>query len=186
MVQNKKEQIPFEVVEYNPEIHDVASLIIKQATAVANGDCQMLPWEVGDGKIVTPEGLPFYVGLLGVVGVAGAGLTQLYSSTNSVELGGAFVDPDYRGNKLYHRLTTARLEHAAKHGYSVISFTNTLSHPILTNDFGMQKVDSSIIPPEAFIPCQTCNDNPDKGCPATAQTCCHRESIVMLNGSRVE
>lgn len=176
----------FTVLEYDPNTHDVCDLVHKQALAVANGDCQMLPWELRDGRITTPEELPFYIALVGNLAVAGAGLTQYYQSTNSVELGGAFVTPEYRGNRLYHVLTATRLEFASTNGFSVISFANNYSYPILTSDFGMHKVGPESIPPEAFVPCTTCNHNPHMGTPATAQTCCDRETIVMLNGSRVE
>lgn len=181
-----KNKTKFTVFEYNPEIHDISDLVYKQALAVANGDCQMLPWEVEDGRITTPEELPFYVALIGNLAVAGAGLTQYYRSTNSVELGGAFVSPEFRGNRLYHALTATRLDFALTNGFSVVSFANNDSYPLLTSDFGMHKVSSESIPSEAFIPCATCNYNPHWGTPATAQTCCDRETIVMLNGSRVE
>ncbi len=172
-----------EVQQYDLAIHNVADLAVEQNQAVASGDAQMLPWNLDEDKLVFPEQLPFYIATIGDVAVAGAGFNIKYNDTNCLELGGAYVAKAHRGKGIYHMLTEARLSYATEFGFDVLSFANKSSYPILKSDFGFSDATKAEVPAQAFDLCVSCEDNPEKGSTPCIDTCCHRETIVVLRNN---
>ena len=171
------------IEQYDPVVHDVDELSVEQNLAVSSGDAQMLPWHLDEGRIIFPEELPLFVALSGGIAIAGAGFNIQYSGTKCLELGGAYVAKAHRGRGIYHMLTEARLSYATEFGFDVLSFANESSYPILKSDFGFSDAAKDEVPAQAFDLCVSCVDNPKKGSPACIDTCCDRETIVVLRNN---
>ena len=182
MISDKDE---FRIEQYVLGAHDVGELSTEQNLAVEFGEAQMLPWKTNEGEIIFPDKLPLYVALTGGVAIAGAGFNIHYRGTKCLELGGAYVAKEYRGKGIYHMLTEARLSYALEYGFDILSFANKNSYPILKSDFGFSDATKVEVPAQAFDLCAGCEDNPKKGSPACIDTCCDRETIVVLRNNEL-
>ncbi len=182
MCENVDELPEYEVVEYNPDLHDVSEMIAQQRQAVDSGEVQMLPWVTNGDKLVPTEGLPIYVAItLGAVGVAMGTYNAVYhnESVPVVEMGGAFVCKEFRGRGIYSELISARIEHMAAKVAKLIVFANTQSQHKL-EVAGFVPAEPEDVPDAAFALCVSCSKNCTPDIPKTIQTCCDGESILAL------
>lgn len=166
------------IAQYEPTLHSIEELAYEQNKAVVAGEAKMLKWIYQDDRLHFSHDHPFFLAFAGTIAVGGAGYNMHYHGTNCLELGGAYISPGYRGMKIYHKLTEARIKYATDAHLDLITFANASSAPILTHDFGM--IPAEHVPEQAFELCGGCEDNPNKPQPACIDTCCDHETILAL------